>query len=399
MKIFANWKRMLLPALMLAAFLASAAEDVRLLIPEKIYAVPGIESNVYFNNIVTVINPANYVFDVDCPKGRNDLKRWRFTPEKSDVGTWKWKIRVISDSGVAAEAESELVVVPPDAGKGRKITMLMIGASQTGAGFYPLRVAELMQGPDNPEFRTVGTRSRGIARHEGYGGWNWRSFMVRWGRAAKGNSKNDGMHPNRPLNFDSPFLFADKDGKGEFDLNRYFRKFNDGQVPDAVSFQLGLNDFVLSGENKIDAAVTRSIANMEKLIGEFKKLKPAPEIFVFQHIPGSSQDGFGKNYACGQTSWQFRKNLDLYNRALRKKSKELGFDLVPVFINLDTENNYPVRKEPVNARNPKMVERQSNGIHPSRYGYFQMGDTLYCCLKAWLARTDKPSVPEPPEKP
>ena len=55
-------------------------ENVSLLIPEKIYAVPGVETNVYFDNVVTVINPANYVFDVDCKKGRNDLKRWRFTP-------------------------------------------------------------------------------------------------------------------------------------------------------------------------------------------------------------------------------------------------------------------------------------------------------------------------------
>ena len=31
----------------------AAAEDVKLLLPEKIYAVPGVECNIYFNNIVT----------------------------------------------------------------------------------------------------------------------------------------------------------------------------------------------------------------------------------------------------------------------------------------------------------------------------------------------------------
>ena len=102
---------------LLAAGMLTAAENVRLLIPEKIYAVPGVEMNVYFNNVVTVVNPANYVFDVDCEKGRNDLKRWRFTPKKEDVGTWKWKIRVISENGVVAEGESQVVVVPEDAGK------------------------------------------------------------------------------------------------------------------------------------------------------------------------------------------------------------------------------------------------------------------------------------------
>ena len=362
-----------------------AAEDVRLLIPEKIYAVPGVEMNVYFNNVVTVVNPANYVFDVDCEKGRNDLKRWRFTPRKEDVGTWKWKIRVINESGVVAEAESEVVVVPEDAGKGRTFSLLIVGASQTGAGHYPNRVAELMKQPGNPEFTSIGTRGKGPGRHEGYGGWRWESFLTRWGYTGK--SKNDGMHPNRPVGFNSPFLF-EKDGKGVFDLNEYFKRNNGGKAPDAVSFQLGLNDFFLATDETIAEVTKKSIANMEKLIGEFRKLKPAPEIFVFQHIPGAGQDGFGKSYSCGRTSWQYRKNLDHYNRALLQKSKELNFNIVPVYINIDTENNYPWQEQPLNGENPAKVQRQNNGVHPAKPGYYQMGDVLYCRLKAWLAGKD-----------
>ena len=117
-------------------------ENVRLLIPEKIYAVPGVETNVYFDNVVTVINPANYAFDVDCQKGRNDLKRWRFTPGKNDVGTYKWSIRVINMDGVVAQAESELIVLPFDAGAKKKLTLFMVGASQTSAGHYADRVVD-----------------------------------------------------------------------------------------------------------------------------------------------------------------------------------------------------------------------------------------------------------------
>ena len=80
------------------------------------------------------------------------------------------------------------------------------------------------------------------------------------------------------------------------------------------------------------------LENMEKLIKEFRKLKPEPHILIFQHIPGSNQDGFGKSYSCGQTSWQYRKNLDFYNRALLKKSKDLKFTIVPMYINIDTEH-------------------------------------------------------------
>ena len=386
MKKTVCFKLYVLTLLTVFAVTVRAAEDVKLLIPETIYAVPGVEMNVYFNNVVTVINPANYVFDVDCVKGRNDLKRWRYTPTAKDVGTYNWSIKVISQSGVIAEAQSKLVVLPPDAGAGKKFSMLMIGASQTNAGHYPNRMVQLMSRPGNPEFSTVGTRAKSgnPGQHEGYGGWRWGFFLTRWGYS--GSRKMDGMHPDRPVGFNSPFIFAGKDGKGVFDLNEYFKRNNNGKIPDAVSFQLGLNDFFLCTDENIAEVTAKSIANMEKLIAEFRKLKPVPEIFVFQHIPGANQDGFGKSYACGQTSWQYRKNLDFYNRALLKKSKELKYNIVPVYMNIDTENNYPEECQPINSDNAKTVLRQNNGVHPAQAGYYQMGDTLYCWIKAYLAK-------------
>ena len=355
--------------------------NVRLLVPEKIYAVPGIEMNVYFNNIVTVINPANYVFDVICEKGRNDLKRWRFTPETTDVGTHKWAIEVIDMNGVAARAEAELIVLPYNAGENKKISMMMVGASQTAAGHYPDRVDQLMNRPGNPGFKTIGTKGR-VARHEGYGGWRWDSFLTRWGYT--NSRKMDGMHPDRPVGFNSPFMFPDKNGKGVFDLQKYFDKNNNGKVPDIVSFQLGLNDFFKAKDHNIAEITDKSIKNMEKLVAEFRKLKPAPEIMIFQHIPGSNQDGFGTSYKSRQTSWQYRKNLDYYNRALLKKGKELKLHVVPVYMNIDTENNYPQLIQPVNADNSATVSLADNGVHPAQAGYYQMGDTLYCFIKAIL---------------
>ena len=54
----------------------------KLLLPEKIYAVPGIESNIYYENIFHTHNPANYSFEFLCEKGNNDAKRvfnlWTF---------------------------------------------------------------------------------------------------------------------------------------------------------------------------------------------------------------------------------------------------------------------------------------------------------------------------------
>src|SRR6188508_525286 len=61
-------------------------DSVRLLLPPSIPAVVGTECNVYFDNAVLVPNPANYVFDSVCSKGRQQVERWTWTPAEADVG-------------------------------------------------------------------------------------------------------------------------------------------------------------------------------------------------------------------------------------------------------------------------------------------------------------------------
>lgn len=89
--------------------------DPKLLLPEKLYALPGFEINIYFQNVVTVINPANFAFDVECEKGRCDALRWRWTPDETDVGEHKLKLSVWSDEGLLAEAETTVIVSPRNA--------------------------------------------------------------------------------------------------------------------------------------------------------------------------------------------------------------------------------------------------------------------------------------------
>ena len=108
-------------------------EDVKLVLPEKIYAVPGVETNVYFENVVRVINPENYVFEARAPKGRWDDKRWRFTPTDKDTGTFDLTINVIGNQGLLASKKVTVVVSPRHAGKGKEVSILVIGDSLTNA--------------------------------------------------------------------------------------------------------------------------------------------------------------------------------------------------------------------------------------------------------------------------
>ena len=130
-------------------------EDVKLLLPEKIYAVPGVETNIYFENIVRVINPANYIFEARSKKGRWDEKRWSFTPDDKDVGSFNVTINVIGNEGILASKDVTVVVSPRNAGGNKKLSILIVGDSLTAASSYPTRILNLFQNNGNPNSLTT----------------------------------------------------------------------------------------------------------------------------------------------------------------------------------------------------------------------------------------------------
>lgn len=358
----------------------SWAGNVFLQLPEKIYAVPGVESNVYFDNIVLTPNSGNFIFDVDCAKGRNDEKRWRFTPGDGDVGEFDWKIRVSDGFKTVAEGTARLVVVPKNAGAGKEISILVVGDSLTAASVYPARIFTLSQGEGNPRLTMIGSNKRtpeGV-RHEGFGGWTWKCFLTR---------VQDPPDPEKPRLITSRFLVK-KDGKYVPDFQQYLNEYNGGKAPDYITVMLGINDVFGAVDENLDERIKDILENADRLIAFFRTAAPDAIIGIGFPTPGAaSQDAFGSNYRCGQTRWQFRKNQHRLCAAMMEKfgkAKDPKISLIPTYVNLDCANNFPVRVEDVNAGNEQKITRQNNGVHPAPAGYNQIGDTFYCWLKNQL---------------
>jgi len=59
--------------------------------------------------------------------------------------------------------------------------------------------------------------------------------------------------------------------------------------------------------------------------------------------------------------------------------------VIPAYVNLDTMRGYPTRTAPPFPHADSKVIRLSNGVHPAKSGYYQMGDSIYCWMKALLA--------------
>jgi len=379
----------------LALFDAAAAErenggpfkgDIGLVLPPVIHAVPGLEMNVYFDNVSLTINPANHVFDVACNRGAQQVERWTYTPTEKDVGQFVFTLEARDQSNaVIARARSMIRVASRDAGSKSEKSILIIGDSLTAASVYSQRVLDLSREDGNLTLRLIGTRGpKGAPNgnlHEGYGGWTAERFATRYTGVARGGPYKE---------CGSPFIYQDGDAKPALDFPRYCREFNRGAPPDFVTILLGCNDTFSSTDETIEERIDRMFLHYETLLRMFREFGPDTQIGCLLLVPpAATQDAFGANYRSGQTRWQYKRNQ---HRVVERMIETLGgresenIFLVPANVNLDCANNYPQRTGPANARSDKEITRLNNGVHPAATGYRQIGDSVYCWMKSRLMR-------------
>ena len=365
---------------------AGPALQNRLQLPEKIYAVPGIECNIYFENIFLTLNHANFAFEVKCQKGSCFEKRWRYIPKASDVGTYDLLLNVYDDNGLVATASSKLVVTPADAGKGKKISLLLLGSSMVEMRHaFPTHLYNLFQQPGNPELKMIGENGPGWPdkiqniRHEGYGGWSFTQFTTAHRQINKKISYH--RHRGNPFwNFKTQTL----------DFNSYLKKNNEGKAPDFILTALGANDIFRCTDRTLDARLKEIEKEVMTLITAIRKAAPEATIgIILPEQCSHSQDAFGLNYACRQTRWQFKKNHFKYRSMMEnlvRRSGDPKLFTVPCYTALDTINNVCKAKDYANGRNPVPVMRETNGLHPQNSGYHQLADSCYAWMKDQLNR-------------
>lgn len=354
---------------------------VRLALPPAIDACVGIETNIYFDNVILVLNLANYAVDVHCPKGRQQQERWTFTPQPADVGEHPLQLEIRNERNeLSARGRSVLRVTPADAGAGKEVALLMIGDSLTHASVSQQRIAALCEKSGNPKLSLVGSHGPGGApgaiRHEGYGGWT----ALRFATHAKGVPRQ-GDYAQRA----SPFLYPASDGKPALDFAAYCRDVSEGRYPEFVTIFLGPNDIFAFNDATIEGGIRTMLENYDLLIGMVHKAAPKTKIGVMLPVPpAATQDAFGSNYATGQTRWQYKRNQ---HRLLEKMLEHYGgrdaegIQLVATHTNLDCQHNYPEESVTLNADTDVKGLRQNNGVHPAKSGYDQIGDAVYAWLK------------------
>jgi lysophospholipase L1-like esterase len=372
------------PAATPPATAPSPHSGIRLLLPPVIYAVPGIEANLYFENVCLMVNPKNYVFDVDAPRGHQEAERWTYLPTDKDIGDYRLTLTIRDENNAVVATTSTIVrVTPADAGADQPLSLLCIGDSLTNASVYPQRILEASERPANPKLTLIGTHgpgsgaANGPVKHEGYGGWTALRFATHFTDTARtGDAAKRG----------SPFLYAQPTGAPKLDFTRYCADVNGGKFPDRVTIFLGPNDLFSYQDETIDAAAEKMLSHYDQIVEMVRTSSPATRLGLMLPVPPtSSQDAFGNNYGNGQTRWQYKRNM---HRLVEKMQERYGkreaenIDLVPTHINLDCDHNYPTSEALANAWATDKITRQNNSVHPAASGYKQIGDSVYCWLKA-----------------
>ncbi len=363
------------------------AQDMRPIMPPEIYVVPGVEASVYFDNIVLHPDSGSLIWDVECALGTHQAERWTCVPQAEQVGDHPLTIRVLTpEMAPVQEMTTTVRVVDPAAGEGEQITLLCVGDSLTASSQYTARLIQLFGEEGNPALTLIGEGGSGGDtgnRHEGYGGWTCQRFAENWADGVDLAEVDGRMRRQR-----SPFLF-EVDGEPQLDFQQYLDSNNGGRPPDFITLLEGCNDTFSATEADIEERIDAMFGHLGALLAAFREAAPDTEIGLLLLVPpAAGQDAFGSNYACSQTRWQYRRNQ---HRVVEREVETYGgregegLFLVPAFVGLDTVHGFPRASVPANAYADVDISRMTNGVHPAKAGYYQIGDAIYCWLKSRLA--------------
>ena len=381
-----------------------------MMLPETVYTVPRFETNIFFENVVDTANINAYAIEVKCPVGKHYTNRWSWTPTPQDAGkTYELEMRLFNDHGLVISGKTRIYVANEPADCKKPIRLALLGDSLLLCK-YPEHLRDVMKQTGFVNYVPVGSHTpsgeipkAGDMAHDAYGGFAWGDFLRRWKysihvvNGIQDKAEREQMIAlgviNVPKSDDyrmrSPLLRLEN-GKPVLDIPMWLKRINNGKSPEFIIIELGGNDvFSATTAERLEEYVNASMKNARKLLAELRKHAPGSMIGVTTGQVGCSQDGFGYNYNCRQSSYQYRRNIQRYNREITKLVKELNdpaIELVPIHHCIDSVNSYIKQSRPVHKRSKISKPMDVNALHPNLEGGYQVGDAIYSYLRKKLEK-------------
>lgn len=342
---------------------AKTSNIIDVVLPSKVYGYVGGEFNIYNENVVFITQKDRYyvfwgINDISDYKVYSD--RLELIPTVQMIGTHTITCFVKDKYNgiIVYKKQITFEIIANQSVSNKKV--LFIGDSLTNAGYYPHFIEYL----SNNGIQSIGTREtevwssfvegrKDIVHHEGRGGWSAQDYTR--------------TYPNYRTNYDNPFWDGSK-----FDFGYYMSEQGYSR-PDAVFLNLGTNEI---------EALDKQVEAIKIMINSIHDYDSTIPVFVHLITPPATQDGWAYGNAGHGDSNTFAVNA----RNERKRYIE-EFDnqitnvfVSPAYFNLDRYHDFATVEEQLSQRNPGIVIRQANNVHPSRYGYYKLADVYYADL-------------------
>lgn len=407
-------------------------------LPEKYDLVVGDTFELFYKGIMLCKNPYTYNILVNCGIGKAWGRKFEVTPTAE--GTYPLTITLGDDYGNVIEtAGTTLVVKAKKTSTEKEVNVLCVGDSLTCGGIWVDEVCRrLTKTTDKTAFNHSAPMGEGLsgirfigkqttsagAGFEGFGGWKFANYLscettssnywltcchektdndqesiykdengVEWQLETVENDRlkfkkhlgsgtmlacgtlswvsggvdtSDITYTKATLEAGNPFVYD-----GKIDFASYCRDVGASGI-DVCYILLGWNDAAS------DKVVYKNQA--KQFIELLLEFNPSMKI-VLMGLEIPSLDGCANNYGASGIYSQWR-TLQEYVFNLDKRYAEIAGEYENVSaINIsgqfDTEYSMQTVTVKANSRSEADVTVQSNGVHPSVFGYYQIADAVY----------------------
>lgn len=326
-----------------------------IILPKKFVIVEGVESSIYFNNVVRYADTdkiGNVVVS-GCDSATNRYARYK----RSATGNVSCGINLQSlESGSTYLSKSiNGLCIPKDSGNGLNKKVLFIGDSLTDATTYAREIVNLFS-TDVMNVELLGTRGNGDAKHEGRSGWRaWEYVNLPTGEY--GYLGDNAFYNESTQKFDFTY-YMDTQGYSDVDY---------------VFINLGTNDIGRSHHNTDNDI----IESYNFIIDSIKAFDTNVKILLW--LPPTRALGMiGTRKANIDTA--LRANQLIINTYDNRENENIF--LVPVYFNIDPYHDYRYETINVSDRNSKFTELKClDLVHPATEGYYKIADVIYAWIK------------------
>ncbi len=410
-------------------------------LPHAFDLVVGDTFEMFYRGILKCVNPSVYDLEFTWQSGAQSGAAYRrkfvFTPTEEDIGTRALLVTLRDNTGAILEQKMVDMRVwnKPQSPKEERVVLCM-GASTTGPGVWPSELNRRLTGEGGtPEghglknIRLIGSVDRRGVRFEGYGGWHFKAystahtdarFIYIYGDFSDkdeigdqhsfysddigGTWKLESIQPDRIKLIRTAWggtippapgvLHHESGGTNHADIvyneatraeanpfwdvkfernnfRAYAEKMGVDHI-DEVLIYLGGNS-----SNTTEYVYKQQVRTfLDGLFAEFPNCKVT---LAGMNVPG--RDGMGHNYGI---TWKWHEKVNfVFNLAkwymdIAEESAYRGrVEFMSLSAQFDTDNMLPTQSLPVNTRSTKTEIVNTNALHPTEEGYFQIADAFY----------------------